>query len=78
MPDDATPPELTARRLQALHEEGFVLLPGVLEAGQIAALRDAIDRLEPEHWDYTGLVDHYKCVYFRPECPSFHGGISVL
>lgn len=69
MSHDAISPELTARRLQALHEEGFVLLPGVLDAGQIAELRGAIDRLEPEHWDYTGLVDHYKCVYFSPLCP---------
>lgn len=65
MSHDAISPELTARRLQALHEEGFVLLPGVLDAGQIAELRGAIDRLEPEHWDYTGLVDHYKCVFNR-------------
>ncbi|GAB3389567.1 phytanoyl-CoA dioxygenase family protein [Azotobacter armeniacus] len=65
MSHDAISPELTIRRLQALHEKGFVLLPGVLDVGQIATLRSAIDRLEPEHWDYTGLVDHYKCVFNR-------------
>jgi hypothetical protein len=59
------PPELTAARLQALHQQGFVVLPGVLDAQQIAALRAAIDRLTPQHWDYSGLVDHYKCVFNR-------------
>jgi ectoine hydroxylase-related dioxygenase (phytanoyl-CoA dioxygenase family) len=61
----ASEPRLTASRLQALHEQGFVLLPGVLDARQIAELRAAIDRLKPKHWDYTGLVDHYKCVFNR-------------
>lgn len=64
--NDASPaPELTATRLRAMHEQGFVLLPGVLDAQRIARLRTAIDRLQPEHWDYTGLVDHYKCVFNR-------------
>lgn len=56
---------LTASRLQALHREGFVLLPGVLDAAQIALLRQAIDHLEPTHWDYSGVIDHYKCVFNR-------------
>lgn len=56
---------LTAARLQALHEQGFVLLPGVLAPAQIDWLRTAIDGLQPIHWDYSGLVDHYKCVFNR-------------
>ncbi|CAD5108917.1 phytanoyl-CoA dioxygenase family protein [Zestomonas carbonaria] len=55
----------TAARLQALHEQGFVLIPGVLDAGRIAELHRAIDELRPVHWDYQGLVDHYKCVFNR-------------
>ncbi|MCY1290675.1 Phytanoyl-CoA dioxygenase (PhyH) [compost metagenome] len=54
-----------AASLQALHEEGFVLLPGVLDQRQIAELRQAIDALRPVHWDYQGLLDHYKCVFNR-------------
>ncbi|MGH8355784.1 MAG: phytanoyl-CoA dioxygenase family protein, partial [Pseudomonas sp.] len=61
----AIDPRLTAARLQALHELGFALLPGVLGARQIAELHAAIDRLRPQHWDYSGLVDHYKCVFNR-------------
>ncbi|MGH8435400.1 MAG: phytanoyl-CoA dioxygenase family protein [Pseudomonas sp.] len=61
----AIDPRLTAIRLQALHDQGFVLIPGVLESQQIAKLRAAIDQLKPEHWDFTGLVDHYKCVFNR-------------
>ena len=57
---------LTAARLAAMHREGFVLLPGVLDAAGIAALREAIDRLTPIGLDYQGLVDdHYTCVFNR-------------
>ncbi|MCG8908407.1 phytanoyl-CoA dioxygenase family protein [Pseudomonas sp. DP-17] len=51
--------------LQALHEDGFVLLRGVLNAQQVARVRGLIDGLKPYHWDYEGLVDHYKCVFNR-------------
>ena len=56
---------LTASRLGALHREGFVQLPGVLDGSQITTLRNAIDCLDPQHWDYSGLLDHYKCVFNR-------------
>jgi len=56
----------TRERLAALHHDGFVLLPGVLMAPQIAELRSAIDRLTPACLDYQGLLDdHYKCVFNR-------------
>lgn len=51
--------------LHALHEDGFVLLPGLLDAAQVAEVRGLIDTLRPIHWDYEGLVDHYKCVFNR-------------
>jgi ectoine hydroxylase-related dioxygenase (phytanoyl-CoA dioxygenase family) len=57
---------LTSERLQAMHRDGFCLLRGVPDAGRIAVLRQAIDRLQPRHWDYQGLLDdHYKCVFNR-------------
>ena len=53
-------------QLQAMHEQGFVLLRGIVTPQQVEAARAAIDRLEPTHWDYQGLVDdHYKCVFNR-------------
>ncbi|MCY1284999.1 Phytanoyl-CoA dioxygenase (PhyH) [compost metagenome] len=56
----------TAAHLQALHEQGYTLLPGVLDAPRLTALRQLIDQLRPIHWDYTGLVDdHFKCVFNR-------------
>jgi ectoine hydroxylase-related dioxygenase (phytanoyl-CoA dioxygenase family) len=56
----------TANHLEALHDQGFTLLPGVLDASGIAALRQLIDQLQPIHWDYRGLVDdHFKCVFNR-------------
>jgi ectoine hydroxylase-related dioxygenase (phytanoyl-CoA dioxygenase family) len=51
--------------LKALHEDGFALIPGALCAEEVAALRAAIDDLTPFHWDVTGEVDHYKCVFNR-------------
>ncbi len=61
-----SPSRSTAAQLQAMHEQGFVLLRQVLQPPQVEAVRTAIDRLEPIHWDYQGLVDdHYKCVFNR-------------
>ncbi|WP_313550097.1 phytanoyl-CoA dioxygenase family protein [Pseudomonas sp.] len=55
----------TDHRLQAMHEQGFVLLHGMLSPALVNEVRAAIDQLEPIHWDYNGLVDHYKCVFNR-------------
>ncbi len=51
--------------LQTLDEQGYVLIRGVLEPLQVALLRCAIDDLQPLHWDYQGLLEHYKCVFNR-------------
>lgn len=57
---------LTKQRLATLHRDGFVLIPGVLDATCVAETRAAIDRLTPIGLDYQGLVDdHYKCVFNR-------------
>lgn len=54
------------QQLAALHEQGFVLLRGVIDQSTITELRDAIDRLTPVGLDYQGVVDdHYKCVFNR-------------
>ncbi len=52
-------------QLQSLHDRGYVLIPGVLDPLRIALLRCAIDDLQPLHWDYQGLLEHYKCVFNR-------------
>ncbi|QHG64882.1 phytanoyl-CoA dioxygenase family protein [Pseudomonas putida] len=52
-------------QLQQLHEQGYVWLTGVLDPLRIALLRCAIDDLQPIHWDYQGLLEHYKCVFNR-------------
>lgn len=61
----ADPSELAAQRLEELHTRGYTVVVGALTPADIAWARTAIDRLEPLHWDYTGLVDHYKCVFNR-------------
>jgi hypothetical protein len=55
----------TLDHLIALQEEGFVLIPGVLQASEIQTARDKIDGLEPIQWDFTGPTDHYKNVFNR-------------
>jgi len=50
---------------QALHEDGFALIPGVLSADEVKAVRDAIDRLKPFGFDHMNLTEHYKCVFNR-------------
>lgn len=57
--------EDTAGMAQALHEDGFALIPGVLSKEEVAAARDAIDRLQPFGFDHMGLTEHYKCVFNR-------------
>lgn len=52
-------------QLEMLDEQGYVLIPDVLEPLRIALLRCAIDDLQPIHWDYQGLLEHYKCVFNR-------------
>ena len=57
---------LTAQHLDALHRDGFVLIPGVLDSTRVAESRQAIDRLTPIGLDYQGMLDdHYKCVFNR-------------
>jgi hypothetical protein len=55
----------TARMLEALHADGFVLIPAVLTAPEIETARRETDRLKPLHWDFTGDTDHYKNVFNR-------------
>lgn len=51
--------------VESLHEQGFALIPAVLDPARITLLRAAIDALQPLHWDYQGLLEHYKCVFNR-------------
>jgi hypothetical protein len=55
----------TTGQLKALHEDGFALIPNILAAQEVEAAQTAIDCLTAEHWDFTGLTDHYKCVFNR-------------
>jgi hypothetical protein len=52
---------------RALDEDGFALIPGVLNAAEVAEARREIDRLRPFHFDNINdpLKDHYKCVFNR-------------
>ena len=55
----------TERMLEALHEDGFVLIPECLQPFGIRAARDKIDQLTPVGWDFRGMTDHYKNVFNR-------------
>ncbi len=49
----------------ALHEDGFALIPGVLSQDEVQNVRDAIDRLKPFGIDGMNKTEHYKCVFNR-------------
>ena len=57
----------TEGQTKALHEDGFALIPGVLNADEVQATREAIDRLKPFGIDHVGTNDHYKCVFNREQ-----------
>ncbi|MCB8933277.1 MAG: phytanoyl-CoA dioxygenase family protein [Chthonomonadaceae bacterium] len=50
---------------EAIHEDGFALIPDVLDAELVEAARAKIDALEPFGFDSQGVNDHYKCVFNR-------------
>lgn len=54
-----------AEMAEAIHEDGFALIPNVLSPEQVQAARVKIDELEPFGFDSQGLTDHYKCVFNR-------------
>lgn len=54
-----------AGQTQAMHEDGFALIPGVLSPDEVGELREAIDRLQPFGFDKGGAQAHYKCVFNR-------------
>lgn len=53
------------RMLEAMHVDGFALIPNVLSTTEMKLARDAIDRLKPIGWDFEGYTDHYKNVFNR-------------
>jgi hypothetical protein len=58
----------TAGMAEALHEDGFALIPGVLGALEVAEARSALDRLQPFGLDgssWSELNHHFKCVFNR-------------
>jgi ectoine hydroxylase-related dioxygenase (phytanoyl-CoA dioxygenase family) len=55
----------TVGQAQALHEDGFALIPQVLSSEEVAQMRGKIDELTPFGFDSQGRTDHYKCVFNR-------------
>lgn len=55
----------TQKIQQAMHDDGFALIRGVLEGDEIALARRKIDELTPVDWDFVGQTDHYKNVFNR-------------
>lgn len=50
---------------QAIHDDGFALIPNVLPADLVEQACRKIDGLQPFGFDKLGLTDHYKCVFNR-------------
>jgi hypothetical protein len=49
----------------ALHEDGFALVPGVLSPEEVERAKAAVDNLKPFGYDHGGVSEHYKCVFNR-------------
>jgi hypothetical protein len=60
-------PGETDRMLEALHVDGFVLITGVLQAAETEVTRKKIDCLQPIHWDFADMTDHFKNVFNRDQ-----------
>lgn len=54
-----------AGMVDALHDDGFALIPGVLSREEVAQTRAKFGDLKPFGFDSEGLNDHYKCVFNR-------------
>ncbi|WP_025225722.1 phytanoyl-CoA dioxygenase family protein [Fimbriimonas ginsengisoli] len=54
-----------AEMAQAIHDDGFALIPNVLSSELVAQAREKIDGLKPFGFDSEGINDHYKCVFNR-------------
>lgn len=50
---------------QALHDDGFALIPSVLSPELVEQACRKIDGLTPFGFDAQGKTDHYKCVFNR-------------
>ncbi len=57
--------EQTQEMAQAIHDDGFVLIPNVLSGQEVAEMREAIDRLKPFGFDSMDKTHHFKCVFNR-------------
>ena len=58
----------TAGAVEAVREDGFALIPGVLGQSEMAAAREALDRLQLFGLDgssWSELNKHFKCVFNR-------------
>ncbi|MEG4808766.1 phytanoyl-CoA dioxygenase family protein [Microcoleus sp. F8-D3] len=58
----------TAGAVEAVREDGFALIPGVLSPSEVARTREALDRLQPFGLDgsrWSELNKHFKCVFNR-------------
>jgi hypothetical protein len=51
--------------VNAIHEDGFALIPNVLSLDLVEEAKAKIDQLQPFGFDSQGKTDHYKCVFNR-------------
>lgn len=60
-------PNNTVDMTEAIHEEGYALIPGVLSADEVTAARVALDRLKSFGFDnsLSDRSNHFKCVFNR-------------
>src|SRR5579872_6160710 len=58
-------PDEVDAMVEAIHQDGFALIPGILSPEEVEAARAHLDQLKPFGFDSEGINDHYKCVFNR-------------
>ncbi len=58
-------PDEVEAMTQAMHEDGFALIPNVMTPEQVETACRKIDDLTAFGFDREGKTDHYKCVFNR-------------
>ena len=56
-----------AGQVRGLEQDGFAIIPGVIDAAEVAELKRRIDELTPFGYDRKnpGEIEHFKCVFNR-------------
>ncbi|KAJ1730181.1 hypothetical protein LPJ61_003153 [Coemansia biformis] len=68
---------LTAEQIRAFRERGFVAMPGLLDADELAAYRDEAERLTNHCYEQGDIVASWGCIVEPLGCGFLDGEVSA-